>query len=453
MTPLEIRAALRDIDLRHRRGEAEQAREDYAKRARVNPTLEARFLAAAAISDDEASWEALRDIAQEQPDFYWAHAGIAAIYGRWTVRDQCERTLVLAASLRPDLAYTHTLRGLMHMNLSEYEAAVESFDRALAMDPTDADARVARALSRRALDDDSSFQAELERALRDWPSHYLAAVDLALWIDAKGDPAALAAWERVAKLAPRHRHARIALARLRGHTDVAGSILALEEAAHISPLEPSELTQLVGLYRRAGRADDEIPALRRLIGLTPNEASHRLRLAELLEQQGDAEAAEPAYRAVLELDAQNGAAHLGLGRLLERSARIREALSSYRAAREAGEPRASAEEKRLAEACLLPSKPLRARSLNHLYASVSDSLDRLYQRRLRDAPMLKGTVRARLQANARGGIVDVEITGNTLNDPWLEAHLHFLLRDAAWTRADGDPQRFTLSFDLPPVKQ
>lgn len=453
MTPDEIRAALRDIASRHQQGDTRSVREEYARKAEANPTLEARFLAAAAIADDDLSWEALRELTREQPGFYWAHAGIAAIYGRWGVRDQCERTLAIAAELRPDLGYTHTLRGLMHMNFGEYEEAAAAFDRALQVDPGDVDARVARALSRRALGDDSNLRAELERALRDWPTHYTAAVDLALLLDSAGDPGALQAWERVASIAPKHRHARLALARLRGQSDIAGAISALEEADALAPLQPTELTQLVELYRTAGRVDGEITALRRLISSSAVEPTHRHRLARLLEQQGDLEGAERTWRAVLELDGTDGEAHLGLGRVLESSDRIREAIESYGAALDTGMATAATEVQRLRRACLLPSRPIRGRSLTHLYRVVSSSLEKLYEQRKDDARLSQGVLRARLTTTTRGTVSDVEVLENSLGDPWIEAHLYLLLRDATWSRNANDPRRFTLTFDLPPVRE
>lgn len=453
LQPLEIRAALWEIRALQRRGEASRARREFAERAERAPTLENRFLAAMALPDDQEGWKALRALVEEQPKFYWARAGMVAIYIRWGVADQVEKDLAKAERLLPGEAFTHTLRGDFHRSRAAPEAAVAAYGNALQLAPWDVDARVGRALARRSLGEEGGLRADLERALQEVPTHFEAAEHLALHLDAAREPAALQAWSRVESLAPRHRGAKLALARLRGGSDAAGAITMLEQAAQLSALDRSEQAQLTQLYRQVGRTADEARALQGLARLDPKDPAPWRRLAQIHEADGDADAAEDAYRQLLALNEKDAAALLGTARIHERRARIREAIDGYRAAAQAGEPNGQREAKRLQDACHIPARPVQGKNLTELYRSISASLEGLYAKRLLEAPRLKGHLRASLEADAKGRVLEVRIAENTLNDPWIEAHLYFVLATASWTRAGSDPQRFSLTFDLPPVKQ
>ncbi len=144
MAPRDMRAALWDIRARQVRGEGGKALDDYYDRADQLKTLEARFLAAAAIPDEDEQWRALKRIADEQPRFYWVHAGIAAVYAKWKVRDQAEKELNLCFEIASDVPYTYTIRGNLYRNVGEHLLALRDYDTALRFDPADADARTGR---------------------------------------------------------------------------------------------------------------------------------------------------------------------------------------------------------------------------------------------------------------------------------------------------------------------
>lgn len=459
MKPAEVRRALWDIAARQRSGDPARVLDDYADRAQASKTLEARFLAAAAIPDRDTAWRAFKAIADEQPRFYWAHAGMASVYVGWKLRDQGEKELALCDELLPGLAHTRTLRGRLYRAVGDHAAAVREYQAALAIDAADSDARVGLALSRRALDpaslSDPALRAELERALRDLPTHYEAAEQLALLLDEQDRPAeARTAWERVEKLAPRNRGAKLALARLRGSDDPAGAIRAYEDAAKLQPLTLAEQKALARLYRDQGRADDEVRALETLTRLDPKDPAPWRRLAELHEKKGDQPAAERAWRGVLTLVDNDAAALYGLGRAAERASRIREALGRYRDAKAAGHERAARDLTRLSTECALPSKPLTGPTLTAFYRAVSASLERVYDKRAEQQPSLKGLVRVGIHTDGQGRALEVTVRENTLRDPFLEAHLYEVLQGARWPtlRAD-EPHRFTLTFDLPPVRE
>lgn len=455
MSPEQVRGALWEIAAGQRSGEAGRTLDEWRARAKESPTLENRFLAAAAIPDDDAQWKELRALLDEQPAFYWPRTRMAAIYASWKVKEHAEKELALADKLMPNNPYTRTVRGHVHRLAGDHQRAVVEYTAALEAFPGDAEARTGRALAKRELGEATQLRAELQRALKDLPTQYEAAETLAQLADASGQiPEARAAWEHVEKLAPKNREAKIALARLRGDFDSAGAIRALEGAAKLAPLSVEELKTLAALYRRAGRVDDEQRTVESLTKAEPKDAGQWRRLATLRERTRDRTGAQAAWRSLLQLEPGDGEAYLGLARAAEEQKKIREAMEYYVRAREAGEGAAQSALGRLREATLLPARSISGTSLAAIYRAASDSLEKAYEERLRNSPGIKGSLRMRLVPDAKGNIAAVESVDDTLGDPFLEAHLYFLLLEGRWPLLGPQERKpFILTFDLPPTKR
>ncbi len=455
MDPRQLRAALRDIAARQRRGEGAKALDDYNDRAKQTGTLEARFLAASAIANDDDSWEALKKIQEEQTKFFWTHARIAEIYSHWKVRDQCEKEINAAIDAAPDISLAYTIRGDLYRHLGEYQLSQRDYATAIRMDPGDGDARAGLALTKRAMGQTETFRADLEQALKDVPTQYEAAETLALLLDDANDvDGARQAWERVATLSPKNRGAQLALARLRGDADPAGAIAAYEKAAKAAPLTKVEQESLAKLYRQQGKTDDEVKALQVISKLDPKDPTPQRRIAEIAEKKGDTQAAETAFHAIMTIDAKDIPAQLGLARVLEKRARIREAMEWLHQAKEAGSAEAKTAFARLSEVCMVPAKPLTANNLANYYRAVSGALEKLYEKRLVDAPQMKGALKVRIETDGDGHILKAEVVDNNLNDPWLEAHLFFAVLQSNIPKLKAsEPKKFSLKFDLPPLKQ
>jgi hypothetical protein len=77
-----------------------------------------------------------------------------------------------------------------------------------------------------------------------------------------------------------------------------------------------------------------------------------------------------------------------------------------------------------------------------------ESLQKMYARRLQDAPRLKGQLKLRIEQDTKGHIVDLDVTENTLNDPWLEAHLFYAVLDSHFP--PFKTPRFGMPFPLDP---
>ena len=453
MTSEQIRRALWDIAARQRAGQAAKALDDYADRFQATRTLESRFLAAAAIPNLGAQWDALHQIATDQPKFYWAHAQMAEIYAHWRVRDWGEKELSYAYACDPRNPYTYTVRGDLYRHLGDLGLAVRSYQIALGADPRDPDAEVGLALAQEATGSDPDYEAQLGQALQDLPTEYDAALALAELYDQQNRSAqAKAAWERVAQLAPGNRAAKLALARLAGNASPNDAITAYEEAAKLKPLDKNEEGTLAKLYRQVGDTASEVKSLERLTKLDPKNVAPWRRLAEIAAQKGSLPEMETYNRSILALSPNDAQAFRGLATVAERRGKLEEALNLYRKALAGGDTAAQADLDRIRQSCLVPAKAISGYSLTSVYRKASDALVKIYNQRLTVAPALKGSVAAKVHLSREGKALTVDIVENTTNDPYIEANLAEVLHDAAWPRLKArDHDTFTLTFNLPPV--
>jgi tetratricopeptide (TPR) repeat protein len=452
MSTKEVRAELWKIAAERKRGEAGKAISEYADRANATHALEARFLAAAAIADDDEAWKGFFAIAQEYPKFYWAHAGMAMVYSRWKVRDQCEREVNTMLEIDPENLFAYTIRGNLYRAMGEFQLAIRDYATALRADASDADARVGLAVAKRTLGQTVNFQEQLDIALQDVETHYEAAEQEALFLDEANDKrGATKAWERVEMLAPKNRAAHLALARLRGESDPDAAIKAYERASKESPLSKSEQESLTKLYRQQKRTDDELKSLEALSKLDPKDPVPLQRIAEIADMKGDLPTAENAYQAILKISDTNPIALLGLGRIAEKRSQLKDAVVLYRKAKASGSTEAGKEAARLSDQCALGERPLTARDLNSYYGVVANSLAKAFERRLVDVPRLKGQLKVKIELDDKGKVETATVTENTVNDGCLEAHLYFTVAESLLPKLKpSDPKKFTLTFDLPP---
>jgi tetratricopeptide (TPR) repeat protein len=175
LSATDLRRALREIEASGRRGEAGKTLGEWNDRAKESGSLDARFLAATALPDLEARWDALHALTQETAAYPWAHYGKAVVYAAWKLPDRVESELALAsrdASLR---GMAETLRGECALAAGDADVAIAHFVRALALDPKDGEARTGRAFAKRARHQTDDLEAELKQALADVPTHAPAA--------------------------------------------------------------------------------------------------------------------------------------------------------------------------------------------------------------------------------------------------------------------------------------
>lgn len=95
-------------------------------------------------------------------------------------------------------------RGQRELSENAPDAAFDSFDAALDLEPELAEAWRGRALARFRLGDTAGAVRDIQETLRREPRHFLALQDLARIAEARGDwQGAYAAWQKVLELSPK----------------------------------------------------------------------------------------------------------------------------------------------------------------------------------------------------------------------------------------------------------
>ncbi|MEM8931078.1 MAG: tetratricopeptide repeat protein [Acidobacteriota bacterium] len=202
----------------------------------------------------------------DDPSLHYAYALALVRAGR---PDAAEPIFARLLTEHDDWPELHVLLGQVHAQRSEYPAAIESFGKALAIDPTVVGAHGALGEIHLRSGDlpaaEASLRAELEHHSDDLRSRYNLATVLEL--DRRPEEAADLLRVILAS-APEHGDARYLLGKiLLSRGDAASAAVQLEAAAKLSPEAPEVRNQLGLAYQRLGdreRASAEFVAFREL---------------------------------------------------------------------------------------------------------------------------------------------------------------------------------------------
>lgn len=405
----------------------------------------ARFLALYALPRDAESWNGFRSLAAQYPGSAWGHLGMARVYMAWGTLDQAEGEFHRALALQPENWIARLLRAQAQERRERTEEARADYAAVLAADPQNPEARLGMARILRRAGDGEGAAREAQAALGAFPDHYQALSLLAAVALDRGDTRQAAAWmQRASASGPRDRQARVAMARLQAELgDTRGAMAEWRAALQVQE-DLAGWKALAQLARRAGDAETELQAVRRLTHLEPGALEHWRRLGELRLLAGDTGGAEGALRRVLARDPRDAGSHRSLAKALEAKGDAVGAIGHYR---EAGE-QARSERAALERAVGLEKLP-RGDS-RALQRAVGRLLDRTYRQRLRARAGLRGMLQLRVSADAEGVATRVEVLGDSVRDGVVLACAYWNLRDASYPK--GRAGRYTFRFDLRPAR-
>ena len=210
-----------------------------------------------------------------------------------------------------------------------YDEALAQFDKVIAADPQDADARLDRARVFNYSDRLALAEPAYRETLQVEPDNYQAKVELADIVTRRNRwPEAIGLYREAIAQNPNDLGVRVELARVTRYNrqyDDAGNILdqVLQADANYAPA----LTER-GILR--GQQADYGPALvdlRRALELTPDDLTAQLGLAEVLGYSGDYDESIRLYRAALQRDATNQKARIELAQVLSYRRNYNDALT------------------------------------------------------------------------------------------------------------------------------
>jgi tetratricopeptide (TPR) repeat protein len=241
------------------------------------------------------------------PEARFLHETLAALCVRLKRMDRALEAARRVAALAPGDPDANVLLGRIHMVRQEPQAAMASFDQALAKNPSHAEALLYSAYIRSERDPRGAI-GFYERYLNEFPQSPEAWTRIAELQESLLDfLGAEKSWTRASELDTDNAAPLMALGRLAERRGDRETALARYEAARF--LEPTEVAVLVPLgetYTRLGRPEAARQVFEAVLRQNPSEASSHFGLALLAEAASDWDAAARHMAAVAPLSDEVG---------------------------------------------------------------------------------------------------------------------------------------------------
>jgi serine/threonine protein kinase/cytochrome c-type biogenesis protein CcmH/NrfG len=283
-----------------------------ARAETVQPVAYADYTAAITLlrggsSNYEQAAAAFEKAAALDPKSPLPHAGLAeACYQGWVATNdkswlrRGELSLASAQRISPDSIAVRLAAGKLNLVPGSYERAGQEFQRAIQIDPNNAEAwrglaRACEKIPGRTNDAVAAYRKAIDLQ----PGYYLPHQDLGTFYRQLGNyTEAERHWKRVTEIAPNN---------ARGHTNLGGLYAEMgrfgdsereqKRALELDPRARLALNNLAALYQYMGRDQEAAALLERSIALT-GTASHvlLLNLGDSYRRTGQAPKASEAYR-------------------------------------------------------------------------------------------------------------------------------------------------------------
>ena len=239
----------------------------------------------------------------------------------------------------PTTAATPTLSAEDHVELGrEYrdqgkleEAAVE-FEKAIELDPKDAEAYRNLGTAYGELGKWEESAAAYERAIELEPDFGRAYGDLAVTYYNLGRiPEALEAGEKAVELAPDYASGHNNLGVVYGaQGEIEMAIAEYEKAIELDPSDPDPHNNLGIIYKEQGEFEMAIAEYESAIELDPSDPKPHNNLGNVYKQQGEFDMAVAEYEKAMEIDPDYSTAHASLGLLYAQQGMPEKAIAQFK---------------------------------------------------------------------------------------------------------------------------
>jgi predicted CXXCH cytochrome family protein len=267
------------------------------------------------------------ELAESERDFY---LGVALITGS---ADRRRGIALLERAVHAGApAKAIAVLGEGYLAEGSIDRAIEMFRRAVAQDPSLANARYNLARALETAGQMSEARSEYEQAIplrAQFPEAHYALANLLV---KSGDPApAVTHYQEAIRLRPVYAEAHSNLANVyadQGRVEEARA--ELEEALRVNPAFAEAHNNLARILASQRRIQEAIEHARRAVTLNANYAEGHYNLGRLLQETGAADTAIAEYRRAIEIRPDLAEAHLSLGQALGDTGRLDAAISEFR---------------------------------------------------------------------------------------------------------------------------
>ncbi len=407
----------------------------------LRPTAEERFCRIYAMADREAAFTKFREMRREflgRGQTFGASIamlGAAWIYSEWNMTEEGRAELEAARKgLPPEYPLVALVAGDLELTASENaedarEAAEREYSKVLADYPSSIHVTIQLARLYERKGRDAEAIAQYESALKASPNVFVFWRRLAELQQGLGlTDEAINSYTQALKVDGTDATIFIQLGMLHEKKEqLREAAKAYTQAARLRPREVDAWRRIVAVYKQLGDREAELDALENLLKLDGANEDMLLRSGELALELGQFGRAKRVYDQMLSVNPTSARAFYGVGLYYDTQGDMRNALFNYIESRKHDsnfEPAERAYNKIRAK--FNAGTPITAKTPELVFQKFQQAALKLYNKRLKDNPNLRGKIILALSIDASGAVKGVSIKEDTLNDQTLELTMYIM---------------------------
>lgn len=239
-------------------------------------------------------------------------------------------------SVFPKAKMLHNLKGASHAALNHYDIAIESYDKAIKIDPSYIDALVNRgsAFQEKGELDEAIFCFQKTLTLK--PNHPFAYFNMGNALHGKGElDAAVESYQNALKIRPNYAETYFNMGNI--FNSKGEFHAATNNYKQVLKIEPDHVDAHYNMgisLKNSGQLDAAIDSFKQAIEIRPNYADAHINLGFLLEGQREFDAAIESYKKAIEIRPDYAEAYNNIGSVLNKKGELFAALDCYKRALE-----------------------------------------------------------------------------------------------------------------------
>ncbi len=255
---------------------------------------------------------------------------VIALYAQGQIAETLNAIAILTKDY-PNESLLYNLSGVCYKALGQLDAAVSSYERALAINPNYADAHYNLAITFKALGQLDAAVSSYELSLAINPNNAIAHNNLGNVLKELGQlDAAVSSYQRALAINPDYVEAHSNLGTtLRDLGQLDAAVSSFERALAINPDYVEAHSNLGATLRDLGQLDAAVSCCERALAIRPDYSLAHNNLGDTLRDLGQLNAAVSSYERALAINPNNAITHNNLGNVLKDIDQLDAAVSSY----------------------------------------------------------------------------------------------------------------------------
>jgi tetratricopeptide (TPR) repeat protein len=326
LTKLKPDPAIRLAKKKYKAGAIDEAKLIYTDIIKKFPHNKRAIDGLKSISNG-ALGEVLKVQYPSQPQLDW----LMKIFNQGQFQQALDDTTLLISQF-PNSLPLYIIQGAAYARLDHLSSAVDSYKKAIKIQPNCAEAYNNMAISLNAQGDIEQALKCYKQAVKFAPKYAEAYYNMGIALTDKGDlNPAIDSYKRAIEINPNYADAYNNMGLLLiDKNDVAAAINSYQQALWINPENIGALNNLGNAQQVNGELEFAIDSYRKALKIKPDFAEVLCNMGNAFNEKGDLELAMSNYKNALNLEPDYGEAHCNLGQLLLRTKDYDEAAEHFR---------------------------------------------------------------------------------------------------------------------------